>query len=232
VMPNIGVSATVQVKPDTDFAHGVVHVRLAYASGLDTDTTVTDAVDLAVERWKEIWGAAGVELALDKQAITSDGALPFPKPSNAALREASRGIAGEVVLLVGDTIGGSTDYYGYAGGIPGSLFEGGRSGVELAWETCAGTDLEFSDDDIELMAETMAHEVGHFQGLLHPVESSYDAFDSLGDTPECHNASACESALGTNLMFPYSICSQGQCVDATVITPEQGGVMHRYTGTL
>jgi hypothetical protein len=61
----------------------------------------------------------------------------------------------------------------------------------------------------QLLAETAAHEMGHFLGLYHPTEEysvryGYQ-FDPLSDTPECTNGSQsaeeCESYGGGNLMF-------------------------------
>jgi hypothetical protein len=229
----IDIDVDVQVKNDVDLDGGVARVRVVYARGIGDDAAITDAVDTAIERWREIWATVGLDLEVVTATSDIDPALAYPSPDNAGLREASGGADGEqITLLVGETIGGSGDLYGYAGGIPGALLEGGRAGVEVSWLTCAGPDGNFSADDIELMAETLAHEVGHFQGLVHPVESGYNAWDALSDTPECSAAGPCENALGTNVMFPYSICNGGTCVDADQYTDEQGGVVNRYTGTL
>jgi hypothetical protein len=72
----------------------------------------------------------------------------------------------------------------------------------VGWLANAGGDGTFSDGDIALYGEVLAHEVGHFVGLCHPVERGYDYWDALDDTPECRSVSSCESILGMNLMFP------------------------------
>ena len=82
----------------------------------------------------------------------------------------------------------------------------------------------------ELMA-VLAHEIGHYMGLYHPVEASYNYWDALEDTVECGTWNACETQLGNNLMFPYPIC-YGACELQTEITSDQMGVLQRYTGTL
>jgi len=105
--------------------------------------------------------------------------------------------------------------------------------VVLSWLVHAGADAAFTDGETSLMGETMAHEVGHYMGLFHPVESSYDYWDALSDTVECRNADQCEGQLGTNLMFPYSICDRnGVCVAAEDMTDAQVGVKQRYISTL
>jgi hypothetical protein len=74
----------------------------------------------------------------------------------------------------------------------------------------------------------MAHEVGHFQGLMHPVESSYETWDALGDTPECGGPNACERDVGNNLMFPYTVLGIGPQEE---LTPDQTGVIMHYVGS-
>ena len=95
----------------------------------------------------------------------------------------------------------------------------------------AGFDGQFNPAEIQMFGETMAHEIGHYMGLYHPVEASYNYWDALEDTVECGTWNACETQLGNNLMFPYPIC-YGACELQTEITSDQMGVLHRYTGTL
>ena len=82
------------------------------------------------------------------------------------------------------------------------------------------------------MGETMAHEVGHYTGLYHPVESNYRAWDALDDTPECTRRRDCEDALGDNLMFPYSICDATSCLVTDQLSADQEGVLQRYVAAL
>ena len=50
-----------------------------------------------------------------------------------------------------------------------------------------------------MFGETMAHEIGHYMGLYHPVEASYNYWDALEDTVECGTWNACETQLGQQL---------------------------------
>ncbi len=78
----------------------------------------------------------------------------------------------------------SSDFYGIAGGAPGAQAIHGlsASGVVLALEdirsAAAVTGPAFP-------AMVLAHEVGHFLGLLHTTEMDGTVFEPLSDTPEC-----------------------------------------------
>jgi hypothetical protein len=78
----------------------------------------------------------------------------------------------------------------------------------------------------------MAHEMGHYIGLFHPVEMSYNRWDDLRDTEECGGAFSCERDLGYNLMFPYSLCNFTSCESQYQITDDQAGVIQQAPGTL
>ena len=85
-----------------------------------------------------------------------------------------------------------------------------------------------------MFGETLAHEIGHYSGLFHPVECDYDCtleWDALADTPECMGWRDCEAELGTNLMFPYPVCDFYGCTPAGDLSAAQVGVWQRYTGT-
>ena len=82
------------------------------------------------------------------------------------------------------------------------------------------------------MAETMAHEVGHYLGLFHPVEFDLNTGlfvegDVHGDTGTCTTFAQC-SANGTDqlLMFPTALPS----VTQQTISGEQSASMHRWVG--
>ena len=105
-----------------------------------------------------------------------------------------------------------------------------RGIVVVGWWANAGPDGNFSENDIQLYGETLAHEVGHYVGMYHPVEWSYASWDALDDTDACTNMRDCEAALGGNNMFPYPICGPGGCRRQSDYTSDQGGVMLRYTG--
>lgn len=101
---------------------------------------------------------------------------------------------------------------GFAAGIPGPNGVTGTvsSGVLISY------DAHIDDEGFILptmLAETIAHEVGHQVGLFHTTEAEGSEFDAIGDTLECPRrmfdadgdgeltAEECETAGGDNLMF-------------------------------
>jgi hypothetical protein len=103
--------------------------------------------------------------------------------------------------------------------------------VLVSWLKHAGPDGIFEDLDIETFGETLAHEVGHFLGLYHPVGQYFDQWDALEDTPQCTNRATCEAELGANVMFPYVVCAgDAACIRQEDLTEDQVGVLVRYAG--
>ena len=102
--------------------------------------------------------------------------------------------------------GGGGQVLGISPGIPGAagLHGSPSSGVVFATEGMLGRSGWF--DGNSMLAQTMAHEVGHFLGLFHTTEI-YGGADPLGDTPQCpqsdiqsYRHEACPDY--DNLMFP------------------------------
>lgn len=229
---NQDVDLIFQVKADEDFSKGKVRVAIAYAADLGSDNSLVSAVESSVEAWKLIWGDVG--LVLEERYVNIDLSADVPVPSESAqLLSASNEIGedDDLLMVIGDSIQGEWGTLGISGGIPGPLINSERGAVMISWLENAGVDGQFSTQDIQMMGETMAHEVGHYMGLYHPVESEYNYWDALEDTPDCTNWNSCENQLGENLMFPYPIC-YGECVAQTELSLEQQGVLQRFTGTL
>ena len=226
------VNATLKLKQDADLLDGRVKARIVYAEGLSQDAVVSAGVEAAVTRWEEVWAPYGLELepTYESSSYSSDQDFPGESSEHDDLAEGSSG--SEVTVLVAETIDGGMDYYGIAGSIPGTLGQTSRALVVVSWLANAGGDGAFNDDDVRLFGETLAHEVGHYMGLFHPVEMTFDYWDALDDTDDCANQSGCESTLGDNLMFPYPVCDWTSCIAQDQLTGGQTGVSHRYTGTL
>jgi hypothetical protein len=168
---------------------------------------------------------------LEVAYATADFASPVPNPSRGdddITDWAAAGAEDDVVVLVGETIQQGNGIYGIAGAVPGTLVESPHAAVAVSWLTNAGGDGVFSPDDVRLFGETLAHEVGHFLGLFHPMEipegdQPIASWDSLPDTPECAGFDACIQDLGDNLMFPTPVCT-GDCstfVSQTLLTANQ-----------
>ena len=95
----------------------------------------------------------------------------------------------------------------------------------------SGPDARFSEQETRILGETMAHEVGHYIGLFHPVEMTWDLYDMLDDTPECASEQECSEIFRFHLMFPLPVCSPlGVCAPQTELTEAQSAVANGYVG--
>jgi len=236
---NSVIDVITQVKQDGTFSDGIVNARIVYVDGLDTDTNVTQATEDAVEIWRDIWAAYGLGLSVDYDTnIYVSADLPAMTEGSADIDAISEdGTDADITVVIGDTVGGAANIYGESGGIPGTLVDGEHSAVAISWITNAGGDGTFSSDDIQVYGETLAHEVGHYMGLFHPVDydNSYDpyAWDALNDTDECTRQSDCDDALGENNMYPFPVCPDfNSCLPQQTLSAGQSGVLHRHVGAL
>lgn len=226
------VDVNLKLKTDPDLETGTVRARVVYAEGLDQEAEVTQGVERAVERWKEVWAPYGLSLEVEYASSSFSTDQPFPGEGEEHSQVAEGADGKELSVLITETIDGGLDYLGIAGSIPGALSPTDRALLVVSWLGNAGGDGSFSEDDIRLFGETLAHESGHYMGLFHPVEMTWDYWDALSDTASCSSQSACESAMEDNLMFPYPVCDWTSCVAQDQMTDQQVGVKHRYTGTL
>ncbi len=205
-------------------------VTVAYAKGLDSDAEVSAATQAAVTRWAEIYAALGIKLEADFVSTDIKTSLTSPATGSAAYESLYDEVGEGVVVLVGDDVGGAADLYGMAGGIPGPQVATDHSLVAISWLVHAGANAQFSDAELELYAETMAHETGHYLGLYHPVEMGWGYWDALDDTDQCQSANDCESELKQNLMFPYPVCGGSGCTKQVDLSNDQLGVVRLNYG--
>lgn len=232
--PGADVDVAILRRYDDDLARGTLRAVVAYAGGLQDDAEVVRGTEAAVAHWTGIYAAQGITLVPTYTTLDADGNLPDTYEGLEEVAALGASLAEPaVILVVGDDIGGDRTLYGEAGGIPGPYTPAPSGAVFVGWLANAGADARFSDNDILLYGETMAHEVGHYLGLFHPVEADYASWDALGDTTECRSWGACDDGLGENLMYPYPVCtgmSSGSCSRQTLVTPAQAGVLNRWIG--
>ena len=227
-----GLPSAVRVafKSDDDFDNGAVRARIVYVGAVGQNNEVVRATEAAATYWQALYEDFGLSLELRFASDGFDGPVGAPGEASGELYErlSADSDVGEITIVIADRIADNPGIQGYSGGVPGPILPSGRSVMVLSATDNAGGDLVFSDQEVRLLGETLAHEVGHYVGLFHPVSLEYDEWDNLQDTPECTAALSCVTALGENLMYPIPVCdSTGSCRAQTQMTPEQVAVMHR-----
>ncbi|MCB9535883.1 MAG: hypothetical protein H6704_06425 [Myxococcales bacterium] len=132
-------------------------------------------------------------------------------------------------FMVQEIVGGRAGYIilGIAGGIPGPPGVHGttHSGVAVTMSGWRRNPTQ--------LAQTMAHEGGHFLGLFHTTEAEGTAFDPLPDTPQCDNSNDRDS----DGIVAYQECGGGKGAEnlmfwaagdsAEKVTGDQGFVLVR-----
>ncbi len=222
----------VLLKPDDRFDSGLLQVDLIYVGGLDQDDELRRAMDVAIDHWRDLYEGIGLEIdVVELTYADADDLEPpaFGSPDVYLDISGSSRFRG-VNVVVTPNILAEDQIFGISGDIPGPLVPTERSAVLISAGLSAGTDGQFSPEEERLLAETMAHEVGHFIGLFHPVEVTWETWDVLDDTPTCESEFDCILELGTNLMFPFPVCAGFSCTPQGDVTEEQVGVAHRYVG--
>lgn len=223
----------VLLKPDETFQSGELRVSIVYTEGLDRDQGLRAAVDEANDIWRDLYGSMGIDIVFNDYAFPDDDLLPPAFGEEQAYIDIAADTAPRSVnLVISEQIQGDglDDIFGIAGDIPGPLIPTTRSAVQISALLAAGPDGAFNAEDTRLLAETMAHEVAHYLGLFHPVESTWDAWDVLSDTSECDSEGDCVETLGDNLMFPFPVCGPATCTPQDRLTGQQAGVANRYVG--
>jgi hypothetical protein len=225
---------SVQRKKDSDPDNGTVQIWIVYAKGIEKEDGVAEAVEGAVEHWERMWQPYGLKLEVEYGNMPGmDPALPIPGENSDEIEQLSARSNGEqIILVIGETVDGDQWTYGMAGGIPGPMVPSDRSAIAISWLVHAGKDASFDEEEIRVFGGSLAHEVGHYMGLCHPVEDGYESWDALADTPTCSNQSSCEEQLGSNLMFPYSICDWTSCAVQERLTDDQVVLSQQFSAAL
>jgi hypothetical protein len=226
------VTLDVLLKRDADLEHGALSVSIVYVGGLDGDEDLRAAVTDSKPIWTDLYASIGIEVTFAEFVYDTDGLGPPAFGGEPAYVDiAEQTPENTVNLVISEVIEGAgfEQIFGIAGDIPGPLLPTTRSAVQISRSLSAGVDGQFDEEDTRLLAETMAHEVLHFLGLFHPVEATWDAWDVLGDTPECASENECVDGMADNLMFPFPVCGLS-CIPQEALTAEQGSVANRYVG--
>lgn len=219
------------LKEDADPTTGLVQVNLVYAGSAADDVEAQEAVMEALETWRTVYDAVGLELEVS-EFTWPEGELQPPILGTGAEWQGigeQGGVRSVNVVLV-PSIVGLEDVFGVAGDIPGPLVATPASGVLVSLGLAAGVNGKFETLEIRILGETMAHEVGHYLGLFHPVEVDWEDWDALEDTVQCGGETPCTNKLGDHMMFPFPVCGIATCQPQTVISEDQGSVLQSAVG--
>jgi hypothetical protein len=222
-----GISGTVVAKNDPFLAGGTLRVRVYIVGTLAQSSENRTAISQAIEIWREIYDAAGINLDVTLEDLVSGtGILPSPNvgsaiyAANAATARpytlnlyVGAGISQTSGTSPGDTF--PNEVLGIAASIPGPSIPTIKSAVALSLVGHYGPDGIFSSSEVEIFGSTMAHEAGHYLGLFHTVEfagesdDSYIPGDLFPDTVPCFTTQECiNTGASANLMFPAVIAGQ------------------------
>ena len=221
----------IMIKRDTQLYAGTLNVMIGYTNDLNYVQDFETILSQAVGIWEDIYAAQGIALNITSYASSITGDIPSPYEGAMEYYNLNgQGTNQDVLIMIGENIEGLSDQFGIAGSIPGTTGRHRIGAIALSWLYAAGPDGNFDSNDIQLLGETLAHEVGHYIGLPHVVELNWSRYDALEDTPVCTSLEDCESTFDSYLMYPYPICTVDSCIPQTVVTSEQKNVWHRYVG--
>lgn len=228
---NHNMTFTLVGKQDPNLNGGVLHVNIFRLGGA-ADAQYDAPINAAIEEWRRIYRGASIELDVTNFSEPSGpSVIPDPtvgSPLFAALTQGADAPAVDLCIGLDVNIGEGA-VFGVSPSIPGPPMPSPRSCLGVSVVNNAGGDGVFSDDDLRLFGETLAHETGHYLGLFHPVETDWQTYDPLPDTPTCIGQTQCDSVLGSNFMFPIPITiGPGQTEPQGDITGDQSDVMNRY----
>lgn len=232
---NQSVTFTVNFKDDGNLSSGVLTLNVFFVGSIAQRDDIRDIINRGLAEATNIFAGAGVAVNLNRFDLSGPSVVPDPGFADPFYLSASA-IAPSpgVNVFVATDISGVGGALGIAGGIPGPPFPTTRSGVAISLVVSAGGDGTFSDAEVRLLGETIAHESTHFTGLFHPVDFRGSAVidqDPLPDTPTCSNRSNCEAndSLARNLMFANPVvASDGTLIPQNQLTTGQRNVQNRY----
>ena len=187
------VQAIIKTSSTSSLAAGTINANLFFVGvpGLNARKARTDPNFQAIlAKTRSIYAQIGVQLGdLTYIDVTGPDVARYTDLSESDLGSLMRlstspdARDGAINLFFVHSISSAEVLGGYiilgeSAGIPGNPVRGSAlSGVAITM-----ADFPLGLDDV---AQTMAHETGHWLGLFHPTEADGSVFDPLPDTPEC-----------------------------------------------
>lgn len=232
------LTLTITTSTDPDLSSGNLVMNIFYVGDAGQTAQVKAAAQAALAQVKDIYGQVGISVTVVERDIAGPSVLSDPSSGSDFYLSASSAAGGPASyqFIAGDVDTSiDEDVFGITGAIPGSPNPTRFSAVAISANVAAGPDGAFSDIETRTLAETIAHETGHYLGLFHPVEisdvSGVEGEDPLPDTPTCSSLNDClsDDNLIHNLMFPFPVRDNGGTfVRQNQLTNQQGGVMNHH----
>jgi hypothetical protein len=203
-----------------------VNIYFVGVAGLDTSTAGTHSgFNTMIDTFEAIYRDAGFQIdtirlfdvdqaTAEQYAVIRDLNDIFSVVSAGADPGTSltEKLSVDVFLINAFAVPEAPGLLGVSLGLPGVPGMHGASGTGLVFTA------EYLNSNAAQTGQTMAHEIGHFNGLRHTSEHGGTEWDPLADTPQCSNperGSLCPDA--SNLMFPFSLGTNQETVTANQI---------------
>lgn len=242
-IPGSPITVTINSSYDLSLKTGSLPVNFYYVGSAAQRTGTKTAVNSAIVILKSLLAKEGL-VNVKSQSLSIDGSEKLPNPAsgdmfylNAEMQ--SQDIAVNI-FLGGDVdinteIANNRDLLGIASDIPAPYFPSPRSAIAISLYTSAGPDGLFSTEEIRVLAETFAHNIGHQLGLFHPIEIQglqVVAADPLTDTSQHQTLEEClsDDDLVSNIMFPFTVPLDNDpsiTIPQKKLTLQQGAVLNR-----
>ena len=233
----VNIRLTVIGQQDSNLSNGTMNVNVFYVGSIAQSTESKNAVETAISEFTRIYrDEANVAINIRELDMDGPNLIPDPVDGSSIYTSASSQVTQPSIsiLVAGDISGFEGEIYGIAGGIPGPPKSSIHSGVAVSLLTSAGPNGTFSNTELRVLGETLAHETGHYLGLFHPADFNGNFVsntDPLSDTQSCNSLDSCDSnnSLITNLMYATPIeDNNGGLVPQNQLTSQQAGVVNRY----
>jgi len=232
--PNTAFSGVLIAKHDNDIHNGTLRVNVYLVGTEVTDSINQLPINQAIDIWRQIYANANIVLDVTKIDLpegTGGGSGTLPSVLSGSTFYRDNALAhGEYALnlFIGNSLtdaGGTAGLLGISSSIPGPSTSDSVDGVFATVKNVVAVDITehdfainnappdgvISGIEVNRLAETMAHESGHYLGLFHPVECNdelcasggFRTGDLLNDTADCSSSATClASGVYRDLMFP------------------------------
>lgn len=207
------VAYQLPVVDDEPFVLRVRMIAVGESLGSTEDLRANTAIHAVVDEARRHMKAAGISLYVDSwEALETDREALSRIQNFGELRALFRAMSAPahdrptselaVPVALVDGFGGDYLVSGITGGIPGPVLLHGASGSGIA----VSVNQLYKGNGIATIGAVLAHELGHFLGLMHTTGIKGGDRDPLEDTPVCSALTivarpwTCPDAL--NAMFP------------------------------